>query len=283
MTLGVCQRLLDMSVVLHGPDGVGRCGTRFGTVTPPDQDRDQATTRVRGIGALIDTDSGARLVRRPALTFKVRRRGLSPKRQAEFDEWIERWSIPLDGPVLDWAEVFDRDPDVRRRVVLDIGFGHGESTIQMAHAQPELDVVGVEVHDPGVVTVLDAIENDPLPNVRVVHGDVIRFLARLGPESLSIVRIFFPDPWKKQRQHHRRLVRHDIVTALTDRLEIGGELHLATDIADYADLMAEVCDGEPRLEGGVIPRPSERPLTRFERRGIDAGRAIVDLRYTRLA
>ena len=224
----------------------------------------------------------ARNVSRPALTFKVRRRGLSPKRQREFDEWIAEWSLDLDGPVLDWDDVFGPDRDPGRGVVLDIGFGHGESTIQMAKAQPFLDVVGVEVHDPGVVTVLDAIVNEPLPNVRVVHGDLIQFLARIGPESLRVIRIFFPDPWKKTRQHHRRLVREDVVAALVDRLEPGGELHLATDIADYATLMRRVCDAEPRLDGGVIARPDERPLTRFERRGLDEGRPPTDLLYRRV-
>jgi tRNA (guanine-N7-)-methyltransferase len=225
--------------------------------------------------------SVARHVSRPALTFKVRRRGLSAKRQAEFDEWMGKWSIALDGPVLDWRDVFGHDRDPNRGVVLDIGFGHGESTIQMARQQPGLDVIGVEVHDPGVVTVLDAIENDPLPNVRVMHGDAVQFLGRIGPESLASVRIFFPDPWKKQRQHHRRLVREDVVAALVDRLAISGELHLATDIADYAALMQRVCVAEVRLEGGVIERPAERPLTRFEQRGLDEGRPPTDLRYVR--
>jgi tRNA (guanine-N7-)-methyltransferase len=246
---------------------------------------DDRPKRVRGIGTLSESASGARVVARPALTFKVRRRGLSPRRQAQFDEWIETWNIPMDGPLLDWATVFDSsgERDAERGVVLDIGFGHGESTIQMARRQPELDVIGVEVHDPGVVTVLDAIENEPLPNVRVMHGDVIGFLPRIGPESLRIVRVFFPDPWKKVRQHHRRLMRSDVVTALTDRLEIGGEFQLATDIIDYAELMQEVCGADARLTGGVIERPDERPLTRFEQRGIDAGRPITDLRYRRIS
>ncbi len=231
--------------------------------------------------ATQDTQPTARSVTRPAFTFKVRRRGLSPGRQREFDEWIARWGIDLDGPVLDWDDVFGpgRDPD--RGVVLDIGFGHGESTIQMARRQPDLDVVGVEVHDPGVVTVLDAIENDPLPHVRVVHGDVVAFLDRIGPQSLDVVRIYFPDPWKKTRQHHRRLVRDDVVAALVDRLKVGGELHLATDIADYARLMQRVCEAEPRLVGGVIDRPAERPLTRFEQRGLDEGRPPTDLLFRR--
>jgi tRNA (guanine-N7-)-methyltransferase len=220
-----------------------------------------------------------RTVRRPAASFNVRRRALSPKRQAEFDDWIERWGLDVDGPPLDWSQVFGRTGDV----ALDVGFGHGESTIEMAAGEPELDVVGVDVHTPGVVTVLDAIEHRRLHHIRVVHGDLLPFLDRVAPESLAVVRIYFPDPWTKRRNHHRRLVGPDVVAALTDRLRVGGTLHLATDIADYADTMRAVCDAEPRLTGGVIDRPDWRPLTRFERRGLDAGRHPVDLLYTRTA
>lgn len=229
-------------------------------------------------------------LRRSAASFKVRRRSLSPKRQAEFDEWIRCWGIDTAGPVLDWSEVFADERDAGdadateendRSVVLDVGFGHGESTIVMAYAQPEFDVVAVEVHTPGVVTVLDAIANEQLHQIRVVHGDLVPFLGRVAPGTLAGVRVFFPDPWTKRRNHHRRLIAPDMVTAFTDRLRGGGFLHLATDIADYATSMQRVCDAEPRLEGGVIDRPDWRPLTRFERRGLDAGRTPVDLFYVR--
>ncbi len=196
-----------------------------------------------------------------------------------------RWGLDVEGPRLDWTAVFGdgiSDPDSHRSVVLDVGFGHGESTIAMAAAQPELDVVGVEVHTPGVVTVLDAIEHRGLHHIRVVHGDLLPFLDRVPSESLAIVRIYFPDPWTKRRNFHRRLVASDVVAALTDRLRVGGTLHLATDIADYATSMQQVCDAEPRLAGGVIDRPDWRPLTRFEHRGLDAGRSPTDLLYTRL-
>lgn len=224
-------------------------------------------------------DLPPRSVRRPAASFKVRRRSLSPKRQAEFDEWVARWGLDITGPVLEWDEVFGRNGDV----ALDIGFGHGESTIAMAEAQPDLDVIGVEVHTPGVVTLLDAIEHRHLHHVRVVHGDVLPLLDRIAPESLAAIRVYFPDPWTKRRNFHRRLVGNDVIGALTDRLRVGGELHLATDIADYAVVMRDVCEAEPRLRGGVIERPAWRPLTRFEQRGLDAGRAITDLLYTRTA
>jgi tRNA (guanine-N7-)-methyltransferase len=209
----------------------------------------------------------------------MRQRRLSPKRQAEFDEWIQRWSLAVEGPVIDWTEVFGRPDGAPRDVVLDVGFGHGESTIAMAAADPKVDIVGVEVHLPGVVTVLDAIEHRDLHHIRVVHGDVLPFLDRIAPASLAGVRIYFPDPWTKRRNQHRRLVGSDVVSVLVDRLRVGGTLHLATDIADYAATMQSVCDSEPRLTGGVIERPDWRPLTRFERRGLDAGRAPVDLLY----
>ena len=224
-----------------------------------------------------ELDAGARTVRRSAASFRQRQRKLSPKRQAEFDEWIECWSLTVDGPVLNWFDVFGRSTEV----VLDIGFGHGESTIEMANADPATDVVGVEVHRPGVVTVLDAIEHRALHHVRVVHGDVLPFLDRVPVESLAGVRVYFPDPWTKRRNHHRRLVGSDVVAVLVDRLQPGGTLHLATDIADYSATMEDVCNAEPRLTGGRIERPEWRPLTRFEQRGLDAGRSPVDLLYTR--
>ena len=217
-----------------------------------------------------------RVVERPNTTFKPRRRSLSDKRQGELDAWIARWGLDESGPPLDWNSVFGGLP-----VVLDIGFGRGEGTIDMARADPHTAIVGIEVHTPGVVAVLDAIENDPLPHVRVVHGDVLRFLTRVPSGSLGGVRVFFPDPWPKQRHHQRRLVHADVVTVLVDRLSVGATLHLATDIEDYADQMLATCAADRHLDGGRIERPGWRPMTRFEQRGLDEGRAPIDLLYTR--
>lgn len=216
-------------------------------------------------------------MRRSSVTFKARRRGLSPARQARFSEWLARWGLDESGAVIDWSNEFGTPLPV----VLDIGFGHGESISPMALADPATAIVGLEIHTPGVATLLEAIDAEGLTNVRVVHGDVLVFLDRVASSSLAGVRIYFPDPWPKVRQHHRRLVDAEVVHVLTDRLTIGGTLHLATDVGDYAAVMQTACNADDRLTGGVIERPAFRPMTRFERRGIDEGRHPTDLWYVR--
>ena len=217
-------------------------------------------------------------VRRASVTFKVRRRALSPRRQALLADWLDRWGLDDTGPVLDGAVVFGTPSPV----VLDVGFGHGESTADMARADRATSIVGVEIHTPGVATLLETVDRDGLDNVRVVHGDALMFLDRIAPDSLHGVRIYFPDPGPKPRQHHRRIVHRDVIGALVDRLEIGGTIHLATDVDDYATAMQRVGAAESRLRGGVIDRPVDRPLTRFEQRGLDEGRHPVDLLYHRI-
>lgn len=213
--------------------------------------------------------------RPPIRTFKPRRRALSPSRQQLFERLAERWVLDEQGPVLDLDEVFGR----RAPTVLEIGIGAGEALVQMAVAQPEFDVIGTDVHTPGIAAVLEGIEGERLENVRLMHGDVLEFLPRIALAALHGIRIFFPDPWPKARQQHRRLVRRGPIGALVDRLEPGGWLHLATDIDDYAAQMRAVCDEHPRLSGGVIERPSWRPVTRYEEKGHAAGRTATDLWY----
>ena len=202
---------------------------------------------------------------------------MSPTRAATYERLLADWSIAEVGPALDLEAVFGR----RAGVVLDIGFGGGEATIELARAHPDEDVLAIDVHTPGIGRLLDAIERDHLTNVRVIDGDALVFVERLPRAVLLGVRILFPDPWPKVRQRHRRLVRADVVATLTDRLAPGGTLHIATDVADYAAQVLAVCTAEPRLVGGIVERPAGRTITRFERRGLDAGRHPVDLEFTR--
>jgi tRNA (guanine-N7-)-methyltransferase len=189
---------------------------------------------------------------------------------------MERWGIAVDGAQLSFEEVFGTTGEV----VLDIGFGGGEALIEVAETRPHEHVIGIDVHTPGVAAILEAIENRGLRNVRVVDGDVLDFMGRIPPGSLGAIRIFFPDPWPKRQQQSRRLIRADVVARLVALLRTGGSLHLATDAADYAKQIREVCDADPVLSGGLIERPSWRPITRFEQRAIDEGRPAVDLVYS---
>ena len=213
----------------------------------------------------------------PARSFRPRRRALSPTRALAYGRQLQEWSLAVEGAPLNWTELFGTLP-----VVLEIGFGGGEAVVALAAARPDEAIVGVDVHTPGVAHVLDAVEANGWRHVRVVDGDVLEFLPRVPAGSLESVRMYFPDPWPKNKQRHRRLFRPDVVSALVDRLRVGGSLHVATDVEDYARQVVEVAEADGRLRGGVVARPEWRPLTRFEQRGLDAGRTPHDLIYERL-
>jgi len=213
-------------------------------------------------------------------TFQPRRRRLSPTRLRVLIEHGPRWLVDVAGPPLGRAELtelFGREAPV----VLEVGIGLGEALVAMAAADPATDVIGVDVHTPGIAAAIAGITAEQLTNVRLVHGDVLEWLDRLAPGVLAGVRVFFPDPWPKPSQRHKRLVTATNLDRLVATLAPGGQLHLATDIADYADQMLALCGAHSDLEGGPIVRPGLRPVTRYERKGFAAGRTVVDLVYLR--
>ena len=210
-------------------------------------------------------------------TFKPRRRQLSPARAALFDRLAPTLCLDPEGPVLDLATVFGRVAPV----VLDVGIGLGDALIASAAAEPHVDVIGADVHTPGIAATLAGIESMELANVRLVHGDALRFVERLTPASLTGIRIYFPDPWPKARHRNRRMANPANIDRFVSLLVEGGAIHVATDIEDYAAQVRHVCDAHPELAGGIIPRPEDRPVTRYERKALDAGRHVTDLIYRR--
>ena len=170
-------------------------------------------------------------------------------------------------------------------LVLEIGCGMGEATAAMAAADPDRDYLGVDVHTPGLANLLALAERDGLRNLRAARGDAVELLRDLmKPGSLDAVHVFFPDPWPKAKHHKRRIVRPDVVALIRERLVPGGLLRCATDWAPYAEQMLEVLSADPGLRAvhvGYAPRPAQRPVTKFERRALTAGRQVFDLEYVR--
>jgi tRNA (guanine-N7-)-methyltransferase len=216
-------------------------------------------------------------------SFHPRRGRIGPQAADATARLWPRLGVDVDGHPLDLTGLFGRPLPV----VLEIGFGTGEATAAMAAAQPEVGVLATEVHTPGIGRLLQLAEQRGLANVRVARGDAVELVRdMLPPGSLAGVRVFFPDPWPKARHHKRRLVSPWFVGLLASRMRQGAVLHLATDWPDYAASMRAVLDaGSPStgLVGGPVPRPDWRPVTSYERRGLDLGHRVVDLRYEKRA
>jgi len=210
-------------------------------------------------------------------TFKPRRRQLTPARAALYERLRPTWCVEVEGGRFDAVGVFGRDAPL----VLDIGIGFGDSLTTAAADEPDIDVIGADVHTPGIASTLARIEAMGLSNVRLLHGDALRFMERLAPGSLHGIRIYFPDPWHKARHRNRRMANAANIERFGRLLAAGGTLHVATDIDDYAAQVRRVCDEHPVFLGGVVARPSTRPVTRYERKALDAGRPVTDLLYVK--
>jgi tRNA (guanine-N7-)-methyltransferase len=220
---------------------------------------------------------------RRVVSFHPRGGRLNSVQRKAFQTHADQWYLEaaeLTGP-LDGAALFDRDAGL----VLEIGSGMGESTVAMAAARPEVNLLAVEVYKPGVAQTLHHLSRARVPNVRVLRGDGVQVLTDLvAPGSLAEVWLFFPDPWPKTKHIKRRLVTPEFAALVASRLRRGGSFRLATDWAPYAERMLAACTATKGLRNvnpGWAPRPDFRPRTRFERRGLAAGNEIFDLEFYR--
>ena len=214
-------------------------------------------------------------------SFVLRQGRISPAQSRALADLWPKYGIEFAQQPLDLVHVFGR----RAPVILEIGFGMGETSAQIAASRPDHDFVGVEVHAPGVGALLANVAAQELRNVRVIRHDAVEVVAHMiAPDSLFGVHVFFPDPWPKKRHHKRRLLSPAFVHALAQRLAPRGYLHAATDWADYANEMLATFASEPLLENtaeGFAPRPASRPQTKFEARGLRLGHASYDLLFRR--
>lgn len=255
---------------------------------PPDRltrwhivDRRRGSARAVGEGFLEDMATAPEHATGRVRSYHARNGRMTPGRHAAIDRLAPKFAVEAAGDPLDLASMFGAGTPV----VLEIGFGMGDATAAMAAAEPDVAVLATEVHQAGVSKLLSLVDAQGLTNLRVVYGDAVPFVEERIPEgSLAGVRIFFPDPWRKVRHHKRRLLQPAFVALLASRLTPGGFVHCATDWADYATSMFATLTAEPLLvnaHDGYAPRPTSRPVTPYERRGLERGHAIVDLEFTR--
>ena len=216
-------------------------------------------------------------------SFVTRAGRITEAQQRALDELWPKYGLEFEARPFDLDAIFGR----RAPRVIEIGFGNGENLASLATAHPDRDYIGIEVHRAGVGRLMLAGETANLTNLRIVCHDAVEVLeTQLAAQSLSELLILFPDPWHKKRHHKRRLVQPPFVELAVSRLHAGGLLRLATDWEPYALQMLEVLSANPDLvnlstDSGFIERPTERVITRFEKRGTRLGHGVWDLAFQR--
>jgi tRNA (guanine-N7-)-methyltransferase len=221
------------------------------------------------------------IIRRPIRSFVLRQGRFSPAQQRARELLLPRFGIPFATAAPDLDAAFGR----KAPRILEIGFGMGETTAAIAEAMPDHDFLAVDVHGPGVGSLLRQIEERALANVRIVQHDAVEVVTQMIPhDTLAGIHVFFPDPWPKKRHHKRRLLQAVFAHELALRLQRAGYLHVATDWQDYANAILAAFAAEPLLQNTTTDyaeRPAYRPLTKFERRGIGLGHGVWDLIFRR--
>lgn len=218
----------------------------------------------------------------PHIRSFVHRRGHITQGQKEsLEALVPKYSIAYANRPLSFAKAFTREAPV----ILEIGFGMGETTAEIAHRRSDENFLGVEVFNAGVGALARRLEDRNLTNVRIIQHDAVEVVRdMIPPGSLAGIHVYFPDPWPKKRHHKRRLLQPPFVALLAERLAPGGYMHCATDWEAYAEQMLEVLSGEATLANtaeGYAPRPDYRPQTKFETRGLRLGHGVWDLVFKR--
>jgi tRNA (guanine-N7-)-methyltransferase len=212
----------------------------------------------------------------PIRSYVLRQSRTTPAQRRALEELLPKYGLAFSASPIDARQIFGRPAPL----VLEIGSGMGETTIEIARAHPATDFIAVEVHGPGVGSLLKQIAAQELSNVRVIRHDAVEVLEQMIADgALAAIHLFFPDPWPKKRHHKRRLVQPAFAALAARKLAPGGYLHAATDWPDYAAQIEAVLSAEPLLE--PAPHQQQRPRTKFERRGLGLGHPVRDLLFLR--
>lgn len=216
-------------------------------------------------------------------SFVLRQGRLTKGQERALQTAWPQFGIEYTPQPLDLNQTFARSESKK---ILEIGFGMGDATAKIAHTLPDCDFLAVEVHTPGVGSLLKLMQEGDIQNIRIIQHDAVEVLQHmLADGALDGVHIFFPDPWHKKRHHKRRLIQAEFVNLLCSKLKAGAYIHVATDWQEYAEWVLEVLRAEPQLQNTAVEyaeKPSYRPLTKFENRGLKLGHGVWDLVFKRI-
>ncbi len=218
-------------------------------------------------------------------SFVLRAGRVTKGQQQALDSHWPIWGLTLEHGMLDMQQVFGRQAPL----VLEIGFGMGQSLVEQAKANPDMDFIGIEVHTPGVGACLKSAIEAGVDNIRIFHEDAIKVLQQCIPDgSLARMQLFFPDPWHKKKHHKRRIVQPQFAETIRQKLQQGGIFHMATDWENYAEHMLEVMSVAPGYRNlsetnDYVPKPDFRPNTKFEARGERLGHGVWDLMFEKVS
>ncbi|MCP8686390.1 tRNA (guanosine(46)-N7)-methyltransferase TrmB [Marinobacterium sedimentorum] len=221
---------------------------------------------------------------RTVRSFVLRAGRMTEGQQRGLDEAWPELGLEIAAGMIEPATLFGREAPL----VLEIGFGMGDSLLQMARQMPEKNYIGIEVHRPGVGRLLNNARTEGLTNIRVYAEDAVEVLAQCIPDgSLDCLQLFFPDPWHKKKHNKRRILQSAFAQTVRSKLKIGGQFHMATDWENYAEHMMEVmsaADGYRNSAGAgeFSPQPDFRPVTKFQNRGEKLGHGVWDLIFERI-
>lgn len=223
-------------------------------------------------------------IHREIKSYVLRQGKITPGQKNALERYLPVYGIDYQQIPVNLNDYFGRN----NKKIIEIGFGMGHATWQIAKNNPEIDYLGIEVHLPGVGALLMQLEEHSVKNLRVIRYDAVEVIKNMIPDnSIHGFHIFFPDPWHKKRHHKRRIIQDHFVELLAQKLHTGGYIHLATDWEDYAVWMLEILNRQKLLKnsspsGDYIDRPEYRPLTKFENRGINLGHGVWDLVFEKI-
>ncbi|MCX8514711.1 MAG: tRNA (guanosine(46)-N7)-methyltransferase TrmB [Burkholderiales bacterium] len=220
----------------------------------------------------------------PIKSYVLRQGKITSGQKAAIETLGPKYVIPYRQEIIDLTNIFARDAPK----IVEIGFGMGVATATIAQRNLDKDYLGIEVHSPGVGSLLSKIDNHKIANLKLIHHDAVEVITNmLANNSIYGVHIFFPDPWHKKKHNKRRLIKLELLQLLCDKIVTGGYIHIATDWLDYANAILELGNSCSNLENtsainSFVPRPEYRPLTKFEERGLNLGHQVWDLIFVKV-